>query len=104
MIPEVVNVKKCKDFGTRPGDVYIGRRNDRYGFKESPWENPFGITQESQRDISIALYKIYIEGLLASGRLSLESLKDARRLGCWCKPKNCHGDVIVELLEKDVRP
>lgn len=22
-----------------------------------------------------------------------------KRLGCWCKPKACHGDVIVEFLE-----
>lgn len=21
------------------------------------------------------------------------------RLGCWCKPEACHGDVLVELLE-----
>lgn len=104
MTIEVVNVRTCKDFGTRPGDVYIGRRNDRCGFKESPWANPYTITQETNRDTVIALYKIYIEGHLASGRLSLESLKDAKRLGCWCKPKRCHGDVIVELLGKEVRP
>jgi len=22
-----------------------------------------------------------------------------KKLGCWCKPKACHGDVIVEYLE-----
>lgn len=23
-------------------------------------------------------------------------------LGCWCKPKACHGDVFVEYLEKEL--
>ena len=22
------------------------------------------------------------------------------RLGCWCKPEGCHGDILVELVEK----
>jgi hypothetical protein len=21
-------------------------------------------------------------------------------LGCWCKPENCHGDVILKLLKE----
>ena len=22
------------------------------------------------------------------------------RLGCWCKPEGCHGDILMELVEK----
>ena len=24
---------------------------------------------------------------------------DGKRLGCYCKPKPCHGDVLVELVK-----
>lgn len=23
-----------------------------------------------------------------------------KTLGCWCSPKKCHGDILVELIEK----
>ena len=25
-------------------------------------------------------------------------LKD-KRLGCWCKPEKCHGDILVEIAD-----
>jgi len=30
----------------------------------------------------------------------LEKLR-GKILGCWCKPKACHGDVIIELLDEN---
>jgi hypothetical protein len=24
----------------------------------------------------------------------------AKVLGCWCKPEACHGDILVEIIEK----
>jgi hypothetical protein len=29
----------------------------------------------------------------------LDELK-GKTLGCWCRPLPCHGDVLVELIEK----
>ena len=26
----------------------------------------------------------------------LDELK-GKTLGCWCKPNNCHGDILIEL-------
>ena len=23
-----------------------------------------------------------------------------KRLGCWCKPNKCHGDIIIKLLNE----
>ena len=34
---------------------------------------------------------------------SLDELKD-KRLGCFCKPKSCHGDILIELIEKPELP
>jgi hypothetical protein len=30
----------------------------------------------------------------------LHELKGGKILGCWCKPQACHGDVLLELLDK----
>ena len=52
---------------------------------------------DSERERVIAAYR---EWVVAQPELlgSLEELR-GRRLGCWCAPRRCHGDVLVELLE-----
>lgn len=87
-----------------PYDVYIGRG------RGSPWGNPY-----SHKDGTMAKYKVetreeavekYREYILNRPDLLARicELKD-KVLGCWCKTKNnkdvpCHGDVLVELVEK----
>jgi hypothetical protein len=85
----VVNVRK------EPCDVYIGRAMPRW--TASPFGNPFRVTGDLSRVAAIAQYR---EWLLQQPDL-LEQLEELRgkRLGCWCKPLACHGDVLVELLE-----
>ena len=83
----VVNKRKA------PFDVYIGRG--------SIWGNPYHV-EEYGRDGCIDLYRTYIIKRLETepGLLDqLLALKGAR-LGCYCKPARCHGDVLVELLQK----
>jgi hypothetical protein len=74
-----------------PYDVYIGR--------PSKWGNPFVIGEHGDRAEVIRKYR---EHLLRSPELvaSLHELR-GKVLGCWCKPKACHGDVLVELLEAE---
>jgi hypothetical protein len=71
-------------------DVSIGR--------DSKWGNPFFIGAEGNtREAVIAKYRSYLlcrPDLLAA----LEELR-GKRLGCFCAPAECHGDVLVELLE-----
>ena len=68
-------------------DVYIGR--------SSKWGNPF---KDGTRKQVIEKYRKYI----LSNKELLDSLDEleGKILGCWCKPKSCHGDVLVELIEK----
>lgn len=78
-------------------DVYIGR--------PSPFGNPFSHKQGTAaefyvetRDEAIDKYEEWIRGrpeLLAK-------LPDliGKALGCWCKPKRCHGDVLVKLVNE----
>ncbi|MFW6130894.1 MAG: DUF4326 domain-containing protein [Atribacterota bacterium] len=72
-------------------DIYIGRG--------SKWGNPFVIGKDGNRKEVIKKYKTYI---LTKPQL-LKDLNELRnkRLGCFCKPKACHGDVLVELLESE---
>lgn len=89
----VVNMRK------EAFDVYIGRG------RGSPWGNPY-----SHRAGTLAKYVVLTPGeaitryeaylrntpeLLAR----LHELK-GKRLGCWCKPNPCHGDVLVKLVEE----
>lgn len=79
----VVNLRKERY------DVYIGRG--------SKWGNPFRIGVDGDREGVIRKYRDYV---LKKPELlsSLEELR-GKVLGCFCKPKPCHGDVLVELLE-----
>lgn len=86
-LPVVVNKYK------EPFDIYIGRG--------SIWGNPFTI-QEHGRDKCIELYRTYIINRIASEPLLAQQLESLRgkRLGCFCKPQRCHGDILVELLSQ----
>ena len=82
----VVHCKKA------PFDVYIGRG--------SIWGNPFKISADCTREQAIAKYRVYLwEGLCSdvSNGINYESLSSLHelRLGCYCSPKACHGDVLL---------
>ena len=96
---EVVNLKTCKDFG-KPGDVYIGRRFGKY--PSSKWGNPYILRNDTdqEREKCIKYYIEYFEIQEHAGYLNISELKDAVRLGCWCKPRSCHGDYLKKRIEK----
>ena len=75
---------------TEEFDVYIGRG--------SQWGNPFVIGKDGDRDEVIDKYKDYIADHPSLLR-DLVKLR-GKRLGCYCKPLRCHGDVLVELIER----
>lgn len=60
------------------------------------WGNPFVIGKDGNREQVIAKYREWIMGQpqkLAHVRQALPG----KVLGCWCAPKACHGDVLVEI-------
>jgi len=102
---DVVNIKKCPNFGLREGDVYIGRAHSsaKYGtYPESPWSNPYQMSQDTPefRKQVCEHYQVHIDAKLARKELSIDTLVHAKRLGCWCKPKQCHGDYLALLIER----
>lgn len=96
MIP-VVNIKTCRDFGTKPGDVYIGREMGR--FKASAWANPIHVTREVDRDEACDRYEKYIEARVDLDEVDISALSQAKRLGCWCSPERCHGDYLAKRID-----
>ena len=45
----------------------------------------------------IAKYREYLLG--NKELMSLLYQVKGKTLGCWCKPQNCHGDVIAEVAD-----
>ncbi len=82
-------------------DVYIGR--------PSMWGNPYTHIQDGKtlakyvvgsREEAIESYREYVTN--GEGKFLLEHLHElkGKTLGCWCSPKSCHGDILIELVTK----
>lgn len=78
-------------------DVYIGRACYRGGWElpQSKWCNPFTVKKYGERCLELYREHLYTSGLIND----IEELR-GKVLGCWCKPGPCHGDILVEELEK----
>ena len=86
MTPRVVHCKR-DEF-----DVYIGR-GSRWG---NPYSHKEGTLAEHVVGSRTEAIQKFEEYLLSNQDLmsSLEELK-GKTLGCWCKPKSCHGDILL---------
>ena len=86
MIPKVVHCKR-EEF-----DVYIGR-GSRWG---NPYSHKVGTLAEHVVESRTEAIQKFEEYLLSNEELmaSLPDLK-GKILGCFCKPKSCHGDILL---------
>lgn len=83
-------------------NVYIGR--------PSKWGNPFTHWPDGEtlakyvvedREAAVNAYREWITNGDGKHLLNdLHELRGGKILGCWCKPQACHGDVLLELLDK----
>lgn len=81
-------VVHCRE---EPFDVYIGR--------PSKWGNPFVIGRDGSRDEVIARYREWLTRDRPDLVKGLGELR-GKVLGCFCAPRACHGDVLVELANE----
>jgi hypothetical protein len=100
---QVVNVRSKQSSGV----VYIARAGR--GRLGSALGNPFVLRDESGRDEVVEQYRRWLWEQVRSGTGAAweELVKlaqrvaagEAVRLGCWCAPRRCHGDVVRSCLE-----
>jgi hypothetical protein len=77
--------------------LYIGDAVRHTPYRRSPWYNP-AKHRQTDHDRAVEEYKDYI---LKKPDL-LKRLPELRGkvLGCWCYPKSCHGNILIELCYK----
>lgn len=65
------------------------------------WGNEVGKNAGS-REAAILAFKKEFYNKLRTGVIKKEHLETLRgmRLGCTCKPKPCHGDIIAQVVNK----
>lgn len=83
---KVINVNLTKE----PFDIYIGRG--------SKWGNPFVVGKDGTREDVLFLYEQYIYN--NPDLLNNLYLLKNKILGCHCKPLDCHGDILLEIIER----
>jgi|AntRauTorckE6833_2_1112554.scaffolds.fasta_scaffold47513_2 hypothetical protein len=74
-------------------DVYIGR--------PSIFQNPYVIGRDGTREDVIEKFKSYFIDKIKTDKdfkFKVDRLK-GKVLGCHCKPKDCHGDIIKAYIE-----
>ena len=123
---QVVNVKvahirpsytNLADWIADSRNAYIGRKGvvfvpdstdaskqQRFPPKASTFANPFKVASEAGRQECLQRYEVYMRKRLQTEPAVLSELLELRgkKLGCWCHPKACHGDVLVKLIEEHV--
>lgn len=93
-ITRVINIKsdtKYQAARSTPHYEYIGRG--------SYWGNPYSMFEDGDRDEVIRKFKYDFDydKFLNVDKSKIYSLA-GKRLGCFCKPQACHGDVLADFL------
>jgi hypothetical protein len=88
---KVVNIRKEKC------DVYIGR--------PSIFGNPFEIGKDGTREEVINKFYSYFYHRLYHDMEFVNKVKElqGKKLGCFCAPLPCHGDIIVKFLDQLIK-
>ncbi len=71
--------------------IYVGR--------PSMWGNPFEMKKESDRDMVVLKFRNWLRTKGPKQDAINNSIKDlaGKDLVCWCAPKACHADVLLEI-------
>lgn len=96
---KAINVNKGKP------THYCGRASSyrkEYGEDTSILGNPFPMANEAERESCIQKFRVYLnqERLKQSAVWqAVLALPENAVLGCFCKPKACHCDIIIQAYE-----
>lgn len=89
---KLINIRDNPNW-RKEGAVYIGRG--------SPFGNPFRFGRHRDREEAIESYGEYFHRKLRFDKEFLKEVNGLRdkTLACFCAPKPCHGQVIIDFLE-----
>ncbi|MCI4032933.1 DUF4326 domain-containing protein [Dickeya dianthicola] len=93
-ITRVINIKKDKEFSAV-------KSNSRYEYigRGGYWGNPYAMHIDGDREEVIRKFK-YDFDFDKFPNITKDKVYElaGKRLGCFCKPAPCHGDVIADFL------
>ncbi len=108
----VINVSK-EDYSFSPNYFYIGRSNlgNILGnpYTHLPVEKTIALYECKDRDEAISKYADYFDTMYGHNIEFTKAIDEIYEkykngeevfLGCWCKPKLCHGDIIAKKLQE----
>jgi hypothetical protein len=103
--PTYDNLKEWID---NENNIYIGRKGvvfidkNRFPKNSSNFANPYKIGKDGTREEVLFKYKNYILNKLENNKdlVSELLLLKGKNLGCWCYPEICHGNILLELIDK----
>lgn len=98
--------QNLKEWMEDKNNIYIGRagivfiENERFPKISSNFCNPYKVGKDGTRIEVIEKYKKYIIDKLNNDDVLKNMLIEmkGKNLGCWCHPEQCHGDVLLELI------
>lgn len=93
-ITRVINIKKEIEFKNL-------RSNEKYEYigRGSYWGNPYSLYEDDDREEIIRKFKYDFDFEKFPNKEKKEVFKLAgKRLGCFCKPEACHGDILADFL------
>ena len=98
-VPIAVNIKdqQC--------DLYCGRTDNgkSHATNSSGFGNPFVVGSQYTQEQAVEAFKTWLysdDGYDCRVRV-MSSVKPGMKLGCYCKPKPCHVDVIIEYWKQN---
>ena len=99
-VPPALSAAETTVVNLRRGsyDIYIGRSHPGMGLTESDWCNPFKIGVDGTREEVIEKFERYLTQERPDLMARLPELR-GKVLACWCKPSDCHGDVLARLAD-----
>ena len=94
--PNIINLHlvDATEWLKEPGNIYIGRQKGC--ISASKWRNPVSIEAVNGKVKAINLYKRHIQ----RNTELLDSINElkGKKLGCWCAPLPCHGEILHLLV------
>jgi hypothetical protein len=101
-MPRVLNLRDLPGYSDNkpvipPNAIYVGRPAWRYGLRGSIWANAPLPPNATDRERAQAMMDY--EDRLTCDPVKVGRLHEirGRDVICWCSPKPCHGDVLLEL-------